>query len=153
MEHRLVHDTSIHRWKHIWLRCQFGTSDSIYTALLTDVPNALGVLTLSTTLLNAKAPPSDPTYGKWGPTPLIAALEHEQFANAMQLLKWGAYVQPRTPAEQVLEPLFLFFCSERGKTCSHFLVLFFVFLYSGIFVAIHAFATGRALILSTGLAK
>tara|TARA_B100000795_G_scaffold33599_1_gene22140 strand:- start:86 stop:1108 length:1023 start_codon:yes stop_codon:yes gene_type:complete len=45
---------------------------------------------ISRSLLNAKAPPSDATYGQWGPTPLIAALEAEQFENASQLLMWGA---------------------------------------------------------------
>jgi hypothetical protein len=41
-------------------------------------------------LLNAKAPPANNEYGQWGPTPLIAALERNQFSIAMELLKWGA---------------------------------------------------------------
>ena len=86
LENRLVHDTSVHRWKHIWLRAQHGTPHHLRQAMLDDNKGGL----LSQSLLNAKAPPSDPTYGQWGCTPLIAALEAEKFENVEKLLSWGA---------------------------------------------------------------
>jgi hypothetical protein len=29
MDHRLKYDVSVHRWKHIWLRVQYGTIDNV----------------------------------------------------------------------------------------------------------------------------
>jgi len=57
----LVGDTSLSRWKHIWLRCQYGAVEHVKHAMLEDT-NA-GVVSMQ--LLNAKAPPNDRKYGKW----------------------------------------------------------------------------------------
>ena len=100
VQHRLHNnDDGRHKWRHIWLRAEHSSLESLRRSLIHEEHVNLGVEqgelddadicpgVVSPLLVNARAPEDDSNYGRWGPTALIAALKGRKFENVMALLQ------------------------------------------------------------------
>jgi hypothetical protein len=103
VQHRLNNnDDGRHKWRHIWLRAEHSSPESLKRSLIHEEHINLGMEQgelddadicpglVSPLLVNARAPEDDNAYGRWGPTALIAALKGRKFDNVLALLGWGA---------------------------------------------------------------